>query len=833
MRNRSLATKFLIIFLIGMGMVSAISYILGRNIILNETLSKMHESVGRVAELINGRISDEKVLTKSMGASIAVSESREQIFDILKSKVDNFENVEISYIGRSDNRNLFSDGDPREGFVATERPWYKQAREANGEVIVSSPYNDFTTGQVFIAVAQYIGIFDGAETVVALDMKIDTVLNAILEMDFGSSEGYAFLVDVDGNIIVHPDSRFMPSSESSFSMRDEPSYNEAVVALSSGDASVRIKDYDGVNRYITPYEISTTGWTLYAALSESSVYQSFNQSTIFMVISSIIIAIIAVIIAKFELNRSVIKPIDMLSNVVGNLSNGDTSFDSRSNSNDEIGVLCNDIVRVSETINLIVNDIAEMTRIHTEGYYKYRLDSSKYPGAYGEIVEAVNKITFMYVEDSLELFDVLESLGSGNFEANIRKYPGDRSNGNVIVNGLRSNLKNINVEINLLAEAVLKGQLSVRTNTSNFKGDWEKIFSSLNYMMEAIYTPIQESSKVLNELSRGNLKIKMTGEYKGDFSIIKNSMNTTIDELSGYITEITNVLERVSMNDLTPKMEREYLGDFVAIKDSINRIIDNLNDVIYEMLNVVGQVTSGSKLSADNSFILAEGTSEQSKTLERLTTSINAINEQTLKNAHDSQMVDSLSSKSMENAQNGNKEMKHMLESMEGIKDASINISKIMKVIDEIAFQTNLLALNAAVEAARAGQHGKGFAVVAEEVRSLAARSQNASRETQQFIDDAMEKINSGAQIANSTSDALSKIVENVAEVSDLISGISKSSSTQADSVAQVVVGISQISQVVQSNSEVSQASAAAAEQLSAQADILESSLSGFKINRK
>ena len=168
--------------------------------------------------------------------------------------------------------------------------------------------------------------------------------------------------------------------------------------------------------------------------------------------------------------------------------------------------------------------------------------------------------------------------------------------------------------------------------------------------------------------------------------------------------------------------------------------------------------------------------SEQSKTIDILTNSINEINIQMLENSSDVKTVDLLSDTSMENAKNGNREMKNMLDSMEGIKDASINISKIIKVIDEIAFQTNLLALNAAVEAARAGQYGNGFAVVAEEVRSLAVRSQSAAQETQQFIEEAMGRINGGVDIVSTTSNVLSKIVENVAEVSELISCISKSS---------------------------------------------------------
>jgi methyl-accepting chemotaxis protein len=286
----------------------------------------------------------------------------------------------------------------------------------------------------------------------------------------------------------------------------------------------------------------------------------------------------------------------------------------------------------------------------------------------------------------------------------------------------------------------------------------------------------------------------------------------------------------MAQGDLTVSINREYIGSYAAIKTALTTILESLNKTMSGIQSATGQVVAGAGQINTGAMQLADGSSRQSASIQELTASMQIIDQKAKESAENAASANERAANSTAFAKQGDTLVTSMLSSIDKVKASSTEISKIIKVISDIAFQTNLLALNAAVEAARAGEHGKGFSVVAEEVRNLAGKSQQSKNETTVVIDANGQVTDNVQGAAKDVADSFSTIADNINQMSGTIADIVEMSKEQADSISTVNANIGEISKVVQDNSATAQESAAASEELNSQAEMLQQLVSFFRL---
>lgn len=346
-------------------------------------------------------------------------------------------------------------------------------------------------------------------------------------------------------------------------------------------------------------------------------------------------------------------------------------------------------------------------------------------------------------------------------------------------------------------------------------------------IVKIIRTSMDKIIDASKKLALGEVDIKIEKERDDEFGVLVDA----IKQMIAGSREQAEVSEQIARGNLAvsikPRSDKDLMGK--ALKD----LIEDNNRMLGGIRESAIQVTTGADQVASASQSLAQGSTEQASALQQVNASINEIAEKTKVNAAQANETNALVQDIKRDAGRGNAQMKDMIHAMNEINQSSENISKIIKVINDISFQTNILSLNAAVEAARAGEAGKGFAVVAEEVRSLAEKSSSAASEIEEMIEDSISKVKNGSKLAEETEKALDEIVNAIGRSVSLISSIAQSSNEQATAVAQIDQAISQVSQVVQTNSATSEECAAASEELSNQALRLKETVGNYTLDSR
>lgn len=341
---------------------------------------------------------------------------------------------------------------------------------------------------------------------------------------------------------------------------------------------------------------------------------------------------------------------------------------------------------------------------------------------------------------------------------------------------------------------------------------------------------INSTVERLVKLSKGDLKSECTIVNRQDETeTLGRTLSQTIAALSTYISDIDSFVSTIEQGHLSYTSDIEYLGDFKDINNSCNSLSKSLREVFGNIKEAVAQVRTGAAQVAEGATSLAENSSTEAATIQEICATMSNVTQMIQESNESIKSAKQLTQQTSDKISDSNTCMSEMLVAMSNINNGAIEISKINKVIEDIAFQTNILALNASVEAARAGAAGKGFAVVADEVRSLATKSSQAAKSTNNLISKALDAVKNGTEKANDTAQNLSNVVSLINEVDERMLNVSNASEIQSNAITEIMSGFDNITSTVQSNSATAQQSAASSEELSSQASILEEMVQKYR----
>ena len=357
------------------------------------------------------------------------------------------------------------------------------------------------------------------------------------------------------------------------------------------------------------------------------------------------------------------------------------------------------------------------------------------------------------------------------------------------------------------------------------------LISLVLYVLRQIVRPILLITDKSRPIQEGRLELDLHYKADNELGDLAENLERSLRLIHSYVEDINRIMGEFSEGNFDVSTSSDYIGDFRSIEESIESFT-TISTAFSKINQAEHRVSQDAEQLSSSSQALAQGATEQASAVEELYATLDDLSKTSERNVQAANSAQENARLTGEQVSVSEEQMEQMVSAMEDITRASQEISKIIKTIEDIAFQTNILALNAAVEAARAGTAGKGFAVVSNEVRSLAAQSDQAAKATKELIDNSVQATERGRQIVGEVSHTLRKTLELVTQSNREIGVIAQAIQGEAIAIGQVTEGIGQISAVVQTNSASSEQAAAVSTELFEQVRLLEDQTSQFHLQK-
>lgn len=478
--------------------------------------------------------------------------------------------------------------------------------------------------------------------------------------------------------------------------------------------------------------------------------------------------------------------------------------------------------KILTPLNNIIRDIQEIT---TKTSLKQPLRYTN-TDEIGHMAQTINQFIQTLDQGISEANNVVAEIAKANFNQRMEKdYHGDLA---VLKEGINASADNVLFMMTQL-ENVMQGLNAGRFDIRMDDRVPLAFRTLVDDTLHNIHAIISDINSVMQSMNRGNFDTRVQAPAQGDLDVMKENFNDAMDRLAMAVTGITTIVTAQASGDLTKTCTADFTGQLRTLQQSINNSSITIKQTVSQSTYAANVVNEAANQVSRGAYDLSSRMQQQASALEQTSATMHQIASTVNDNTDNARSVANLAHEVQHKSAIGVSVMQQTIDAMKAIQASSHQIADIVGLIDGIAFQTNLLALNAAVEAARAGDHGRGFAVVAGEVRLLAQKSALAAQEIKTLINDSVNRIENGTELADKSGLMLTDISHAVAQVTDMISDIATASQEQSTGIEHIHKAIAEIETVTQQNASLVAQTTAAADSLKQEAHVLLENMRFFK----